>query len=249
LGEPWHLSDRSGASDAVARAVAASRTCANLKEVYLRERFVNAQAEAEAKDHLVAGGTRLPLAHVPLAVKACFDVAGWVTDAASTAFAGNESAQADGPLVRFFRLQGATIVGHSNMTEFAFGALGVNSTTGTPRTPLDPAGERVAGGSTSGGAVAVAIGLADVALGTDTSGSVRIPAAFCGVVGFRPSRGVFSSGGCIRLTELANRVDVPSISLRDRGQGREPIGLMLTGRRGMDRRLLEIAAHVEAALV
>lgn len=190
---------RRGAREAVAGVIAAGRACANLKEIILRERFADARAEAEAKDEAVVRGTRLPLAHLTLAVKACFDAAGWVTDAASAAFAENEPATRLAHF-HFLRSQGATGVGHSNMKEFAFGALGVNSTTGTPRTPLDPTGDKVAGGSTSGGAVAVATSLADVALSIDTSGSVRIPATFCGKVEFNPSRGIFSAQGCIPLS-------------------------------------------------
>ena len=181
-----------GVSEAVARVIAARRACANLKVIYLRERFADAQVEAEAKDRAVARGTRSPLAHLTLTVKACFDVAGWVSDAASAAVTGNKPARLDAPIVHFLRSHGATVVEHSNMTEFA------------------------------GGAVAVASGLADVALGTDTSGSVRIPAAFCGMVGFKPSRGVFSSEGCI---PLSTTFGVPGQITRDVGVLLEAAGV------------------------
>ncbi len=94
------------------------------------------------------------------------------------------------------------------MTEFAYGALGINSHFGTPRTPLDQSGERVAGGSSSGGAVCVATGLADLSLGSDTSGSARIPAAFCGCLGFKPSRGRYDRRG---LAFLSPSFDEPGL--------------------------------------
>ena len=110
------------------------------------------------------------------------------------------------------RAQGAILLAQTNMTEFAYGALGLNSTYGTPTTPLRPGERRVAGGSTSGGAVAVALGAADIALGSDTSGSIRIPAAFCGVAGFKPSQGRYPSGGMI---PLASSFDAPGLIASD----------------------------------
>ncbi|OUL97124.1 hypothetical protein CA603_03380 [Paraburkholderia hospita] len=200
------------APGAVARSEAASNAYENIAQVFLRTRFDDAHAEAAALAALSASGVRLPLAGLALAVKACFDVAGWVTDAASNVLSDQPPAQQDAPLVASLRAAGATVVAHTNMTEFAFGALGVNSFRGTPRTPLDPQGERVAGGSTSGGAVAVAAGLADIALGSDTSGSVRIPAAFCGLAGYKPSKGILSAQGCI---PLSTTFDVPGFIARD----------------------------------
>jgi aspartyl-tRNA(Asn)/glutamyl-tRNA(Gln) amidotransferase subunit A len=197
---------------AVERAEAVGSAYDHVGEVLLRTRFTSAHVEARAFDALCNAGVSLPLAGLTLAVKACFDVRGWVTDAASVVLANELPAVEDAPLVAALRKAGASLVGHANMTEFAFGALGINTTTGTPRTPLDVRRERVAGGSTSGGAVSVASGLADIALGTDTSGSVRIPAAFCGLVGFKPSRGVLSDEGCIPLSAT---FDVPGFITRD----------------------------------
>ena len=206
-------SNEGGASQAaVERAEALGSTFDQIGEVLLRTRFTSARVEARAFDVLRNAGVTLPLAGLTLAVKACFDVRGWVTDAASVVLRDELPAVKDAPLVAALRNAGASLVGHANMTEFAFGALGINTTTGTPRTPLDVRRERVAGGSTSGGAVSVACGLADIALGTDTSGSVRIPAAFCGVVGFKPSRGVLSDEGCIPLSAT---FDVPGFITRD----------------------------------
>ncbi|WP_144141002.1 amidase family protein [Paraburkholderia sp. BCC1884] len=208
-----HTFDKDGVSlTAVERAESASVDCVDIGQILLRTRFAAARAEAIASDTLFRAGIGLALAGLTLAAKACFDVRGWVTDAASGVLAHEPSAAADAPVVAALRKAGASLVGHANMTEFAFGALGINTTTGTPRTPLDTCRERVAGGSTSGGAVAVAIGLADIALGTDTSGSVRIPAAFCGLTGFKPSKGVLSEKGCI---PLSTSFDSPGFITRD----------------------------------
>ncbi|HEY4610920.1 MAG TPA: amidase family protein, partial [Ilumatobacteraceae bacterium] len=150
----------------------------------------------------------LPLAGEVLAVKACFDVEGWTTHAGSAVLADAAVATADAPMVEQLRSAGAILLAQTNMTEFAYGALGLNSTYGTPTTPLCPGDDRVAGGSTSGGAVAVALGAADIALGSDTSGSIRIPAAFVGAAGFKPSQGRYPTGGMI---PLSTSFDAPGI--------------------------------------
>ena len=162
---------------------------------FLKRRDDEAMAEAATVDPSLA------IAGEVLAVKACFDVAGWTTHAGSTVLADAPPATSDAPMVSALRSAGAILLAQTNMTEFAYGALGLNSTYGTPTTPLRPRERRVSGGSTSGGAVAVALGLADIALGSDTSGSIRIPAAFCGVAGFKPSQGRYPSGGMIPLAE------------------------------------------------
>ena len=162
----------------------------------------DALAEAAVADEA------LPLAGDVLAVKACFDVAGWTTHAGSAVLAAAPPARTDAPMVAALRAAGAILLAQTNMTEFAYGALGLNSTYGTPTSPLRPTEQRVAGGSTSGGAVAVALGIADLALGSDTSGSIRIPAAFCGVAGFKPSQGRYSPDG---LVPLARSFDVPGL--------------------------------------
>ena len=123
-----------------------------------------------------------------LAVKDAIDVAGLPTTAGCRAVADRaEPAAADAPVVASARAQGARIVGKTNLTELCLVADGVNPWTGTPVNPLDPS--RVPGGSSSGSAVAVATGEADVAFGTDTSGSVRIPAACCGVAALKTTAG------------------------------------------------------------
>lgn len=183
------------------------------RRVFLVERGREALAELEGWAALEDSGTVLPpLAGTVLTVKACFDVGGWVTSSASASTEGDAPAASDAPVVAALRAAGAVLLGQTNMTEFAYGALGVNTRFGTPRTPLDPKGERVAGGSTSGGAVAAATRLADLSLGSDTSGSARIPAAFCGCFGFKPSRGRYPDGG---VHPLSLSFDVPGLLAPD----------------------------------
>jgi amidase len=124
-----------------------------------------------------------------LAVKDCIDVAGVVTTAGSPAIAERaEPAVADALCLEVARAAGARIVGKANLHELCFGATGINPHYGTPRNPLDP--RRVPGGSSSGSGVAVADGEADIGFGTDTAGSIRNPAACCGVVGLKTTWGV-----------------------------------------------------------
>ena len=187
-------------------------------------RFDEAIAEAAVVE------PSLPLAGEVVVVKACFDVAGWTTHAGSAVLADAPPAEVDAPLVAALRSAGAIVLAQTNMTEFAYGALGLNSTYGDPATPLRPGEQRVAGGSTSGGAVAVALGAADFALGSDTSGSIRIPAAFCGVAGFKPSQGRYPSGGMVPLAASFDSPGfvAPSVSYLRRvdvalvGGGRRP---------------------------
>jgi len=139
-----------------------------------------------------------PLAGLTFAVKDNFDVAGLPTGAGCRRPV-IPVAQVSAPLVTRLLTAGATLVGKTTMTEFAFGGWGTNRSLGTPRNPADTQLHRVPGGSSSGSAVAVAASLVDFALGSDTGGSVRIPAALCGVVGLRPSPGRASVQGLIPL--------------------------------------------------
>ena len=123
-----------------------------------------------------------------VAVKDLIDVAGVITTAASKAVADFAApATADAALLKGSRAAGARIVGKANLHELAFGTSGLNQWSGTPVNPIDP--RRIPGGSSSGSAVAVATDLADVAIGSDTGGSIRIPAAFCGVCGLKTTFG------------------------------------------------------------
>src|SRR3984957_10001386 len=124
---------------------------------------------------------------IRLAVKDLIDVAGVPTTAGSRALANAAAAERDAPCLAGARAASAQVVGKTNLDELAFGASGINEHFGTPVNPLDPT--RVPGGSSSGSAVAVAIGEADVAYGSDTGGSIRIPAACCGVAGLKTTWG------------------------------------------------------------
>ncbi len=171
--------------------------------IYTR-RFENtARAEAEAADRLRAGGVPVGhLAGMPIALKALFDVAGEVTHSGSKGW--QQPAEQDATIVSRLRREGAVITGHTNMTEFAYSGLGLNPHYGTPDNPLAPG--RIPGGSSSGAAVAVALGMAAAAIGTDTGGSVRIPAACCGLVGFKPSQYRVPREGAFPLSDSLDSI-------------------------------------------
>ncbi|MEQ5839373.1 amidase [Paraburkholderia acidicola] len=151
----------------------------------------SARAAADAHDRLRAAGTVLsPLAGIPVSVKDLFDIEGQVTRAGSRVLADAPPATADAIAVARLKRAGAVIVGRTNMSEFAFSGLGLNPHYGHPLSPYrrgEPGEERISGGSSSGAAASVADGMAAVALGTDTGGSIRIPAALCGLTGFKPT--------------------------------------------------------------
>ena len=159
-----------------------------------------ARAAADAADARARAGISLgPLDGVIVSIKDLFDVAGEVTRAGSKVLAEEgKPAEADAPVVRRLRSGGAVIVAKTNMTEFAFSGVGINPHYGTPGNPADR--QRIPGGSTSGGAVAVADGLCEIAIGSDTGGSTRIPGALCGLVGFKPSRQRISTAGAFPLS-------------------------------------------------
>ena len=148
----------------------------------------HARATADGYDSIrAAGGAVPPFAGIPVAIKDLCDIQGQVTTAGSTVLADSPPATADAPVVARLRAAGFIVIGRTNMTEFAYSGLGLNAHYDTPRSPWDRATGRIPGGSSSGTAVAVADGMAVVGLGTDTGGSCRIPAAFCGVVGYKPT--------------------------------------------------------------
>ncbi|MER6557108.1 allophanate hydrolase [Streptomyces sp. NPDC001027] len=152
-----------------------------------------AEAEARAIDERVAAGERLPLAGRLFAVKNNIDAAGLPTTAGCPAYA-YEPAE-DAPAVAGLRAAGALLLGTTNLDQFATGLVGTRSPYGAVRGAWDPA--RVSGGSSSGSAVAVALGIVDLALGTDTAGSGRVPAAFNGIVGLKPTRGLVPTAGVV----------------------------------------------------
>ena len=158
-----------------------------------------ALASARASDAArAAGNVPSLLAGLPVSIKDLFDVQGEVTAAGSKALANAPAATADAPAVARLRHAGAILLGRTNMSEFAFSGLGLNPHYGTPRNPFDE--QRVSGGSTSGGAVTVALDMAVAALGTDTGGSIRIPSAFCGLTGFKPTARRVSLQGAVPLS-------------------------------------------------
>ena len=157
--------------------------------------------------------TRLPTSGdgIRLAVKDLIDVAGVPTTAGSRALAAAAAAaERDAPCLAGARAAGARVVGKTNLDELAFGASGVNAYFGTPVNPLDPG--RVPGGSSSGSAVAVAGGEADLAYGSDTGGSIRIPSAFCGVAGLKTTHGRIPLAG---VWPLAPSMDTVGPMARD----------------------------------
>jgi len=160
---------------------------------------------ADASDRLRKHSVvRSPLEGLPVSVKDLFDVAGQVTTAGSVALKDAPPAAADAPVVARLRAAGAVILGRTNMTEFAFSGLGINPHYGTPGNPFDRA--RIPGGSSSGAAVSVADGMAAMGLGTDTGGSVRIPSAFCGLAGFKPTQARAPLAGCVPLSSSLDSI-------------------------------------------
>lgn len=147
-----------------------------------------ARAMADAAD-ILRKANRSPNRYcgIPIALKDLFDIAGEPTPAGSAVLANAADAKANAPVVARMLAAGFIPVGRVNMTEFAFSGLGINPHYGTPASPWDRASRRIPGGSSSGTAVAVADGMAAAGLGTDTGGSCRIPAAFCGIVGYKPT--------------------------------------------------------------
>ncbi len=158
-----------------------------------------ARAQAARADALFAEGTDSgPLQGVPLALKDLMDTQGDVTAAGTTVFLDNPPATRDCPAAAHLDAAGAVFLGKTNMTELAFSGLGLNPHFGTPENALDST--RIPGGSSSGAGVAVASGLACAAIGSDTGGSVRIPAAFNGLVGLKTTDGAISTEGCVALS-------------------------------------------------
>jgi aspartyl-tRNA(Asn)/glutamyl-tRNA(Gln) amidotransferase subunit A len=166
---------------------------------FIRLHRSQALAAAEASDRLRAQNiVPSPLAGIPISVKDLFEIAGEVTTAGSKALATNAPAAADAPIVRRLRQAGAIILGTTNMVEFAYSGVGINPHFGTPGNPHDR--ERVPGGSSSGAGVAVPYGFSAASIGTDTGGSVRVPAAFNGVAGFKPTQRRITRDGAVPLS-------------------------------------------------
>lgn len=158
------------------------------------------KAAADAADARARSGISLgPLDGSIVSIKDLFDVSGETTRAGSRILAEEgKPAPADAPVVRRLRAAGAIIIAKTNMTEFAYSGIGANPHFGTPGNPADR--KRVPGGSSSGAAVAAADGMCEISIGTDTGGSCRIPAALCGIVGYKPSRQRVPTDGAFPLS-------------------------------------------------
>src|SRR5262249_45948818 len=170
------------------------------------------RSAADAQDGLRgAGYVASPLAGLPVSIKDLFDVAGEVTLAGSKALDDAPPAKADAPVVARLKAAGAVIIGRTNMTEFAFSGVGINPHYGTPGNPQDRS--LIPGGSSAGAPVSVADGMAAMAIGTDTVGSVRIPAALCGLVGFKPTQYRVPRDGATPLSTTLDSIGPIGVSV------------------------------------
>jgi aspartyl-tRNA(Asn)/glutamyl-tRNA(Gln) amidotransferase subunit A len=161
-----------------------------------------ALSEARAASGRLRSGRSLGvLDGIPIAWKDLFDLEGMVTTAGSTVLAGEPAARVDAAVVGRLKAAGMVAVGRTNMSEFAFSGLGINPHFGTPQNSAATDQPRIPGGSSSGAGVAVAAGLVPVAMGTDTGGSIRIPAAFNGTVGYKATRGRYPMAGVYPLAK------------------------------------------------
>lgn len=208
--------ERASATDSLAACLAAARSPAN-QHTFTRTLFDSAQAAARGVDALRTRGEPVPpLAGLAMSVKDLFDMQGEVTTAGSTVLAAREPAAADCPAVAHLRQAGAALIARTNMSEFAFSGVGINPHFGTPANPAFADGvARVPGGSTSGGAVSVATGAAWAALGSDTGGSIRIPAALQGLVGFKNTARLTPTEGAIPLSTTLDTACAITKSVRD----------------------------------
>ena len=177
-----------------------------------------ARGAADAADARARAGVTLgALDGAIVSIKDLFDVAGEPTRAGSKVLADEANpATADAPAIRRLRQAGAVIVAKTNMTEYAFSGVGMNPHYGTPGNPADRA--RIPGGSTAGGAVAAADGMCEIAIGTDTGGSTRIPAAMCGIVGFKPSRQRVPTDGAFPLSFSLDSIGPMARNVADCGR-------------------------------
>ena len=167
----------------------------------------DARMAADAYDALRRHGAAPSLfAGIPVSVKDLFDVAGDVTTAGSIALRHAPPATRDATAIARLRAAGFIPIGRTNMTEFAFSGLGINPHYDTPRNPYDRKTGRIPGGSSSGAAVSVTDGMAMAALGTDTGGSCRIPAALCGIVGFKPTATRVPTAGTMPLSQTLDSI-------------------------------------------
>ncbi|HEY1819834.1 MAG TPA: allophanate hydrolase [Trebonia sp.] len=218
------------------RAAYAAIRAADRPEVWITLRPASeALAEAAGIDARVAAGESLPLAGLVAAVKDNIDVAGMATTAAAPSFAYQPTA--DATAVARLRAAGLIVVGKTNLDQFATGLVGTRSPHGAVRNAWDRA--RISGGSSSGSAVAVALGLVDLALGTDTAGSGRVPAALNGVVGVKPTRGVIP---CTGVVPACRSLDCVTVFARSMDLAGRAVAVM-AGPDGLDPQATLLGGH------
>ena len=221
------------------------------------------EAAASRRRHR-EGRAASPLDGVPIAWKDLVDMAGERTTAGSALYADSPPKEKDAPIVTNLSAAGLVALGKTNLSEFAFSAFGLNPHFGTPRNPRDSTTPRIAGGSSSGAAVAVAGGLAPCAIGSDTGGSIRAPASFCGIVGFKTSEGRIDKQGVFPLSRtldtigpLAHTVeDCVLIDMALRGQSTAPvrpldlkgIEFVVPDKSGIDDAEAAVAANLETTM-
>src|SRR5882757_9835154 len=197
--------------------------------------FIHVDSEAaieaaEAMDRLrEVRAAPSPFAGIPVSIKDLFDIKGQVTRAGSRALEDSPPAAADAPVVARLRRAGFVVIGRTNMTEFAYSGIGINPHYGTPKGAWQRSVGHVPGGSSSGAAVSVIDGMAHGALGTDTGGSCRIPAAFNGIVGFKPTQRRVPLDGAVPLSSTLDSIgplarSVACCAVLDAVLADEPIG-------------------------
>ena len=185
--------------------------------VFIEVAIDQAVAQADSAEVLMAKGEFIgPLHGIPFALKDLIDVKGLVTTGGSI-LRRTEKAQTNAYIVDKLFQAGAVMIGKTHMVEFAFGGTGVNHHYGTPWNPWDSEIHRLPGGSSSGSAVAVAAGMSPIAIGSDTGGSVRIPASFCGIVGLKPTFGTVSNQGILPLDPTLDTLGPLAHSVADCG--------------------------------
>ncbi len=198
----------SGALEAAAQPAA--------KSVFTKLYPEAALAAARAADAAQKAGVVQPaLAGLPVSIKDLYGVAGETTMAGSIVCQGEPPQKQDAPVVTRLRGAGAAIVGKTNMTEFAFSGIGINPHYGTPVNPSDSNVARIPGGSSSGAGVSVALGLSVAGLGSDTGGSIRIPAALCGIVGFKSTQNRVPLEGALELSRSLDTVCAMTRNVQD----------------------------------
>lgn len=180
---------------------------------YLKLWETEARTAADGLDALGRVGYVTPLDGLPVSIKDLLDVKGEVTRAAARPLDDGPPAQEDAPVVARLKQAGAVLIGRTNMTPFAYSVVGLNDHFGTPGNPTDSS--RTPGGSSSGAAVSVAAGMAMAAIGSDTVGSIRVPAALCGVVGFKPTQRRVPLTGAVPLSKTLDSIGPLATTVED----------------------------------